>query len=195
MAGPNLPPDALRDLLAQTAAGDMAAFERLHHDTRAALHALAVRIACRHEVAEEIVQETFVKVWRHAGSFDPDKGSAFAWMVTILRHSAVDQLRLDVKHADAVCIDEHGDVAFNGATPDQIAIGRQEARRVANHLYRLRPSQRQALNLAYLQERTHEEISSIMQVPTGTVKSWVRRGLQHLRAQPPRVAGLESCAM
>lgn len=195
MAASSLPADVLRELLVRTSAGDVDAFERLHCGTRARLHALAMRMARRHEVAEEIVQETFVKIWRHAGSFDPDKGAAFAWMETILRHSAVDQLRLDVKHADAVCIDEHGDVAFNGATPDQIAIHRQEARRLANHLYRLRPPQRQALSLAYLQERTHEEISCIMQVPTGTVKSWVRRGLQHLRAQPARLVGIEGCAM
>lgn len=195
MARSSMPPEALRELLLRVGAGDIDAFEILHHGTRARLHALAVRMARRHEVAEEIVQETFVKVWRRAGSFDPDKGSAFAWMETILRHSAVDQLRMDVRHSDAVCIDDHGDVAFGGATPDQIAIDRQEARRLANHLYRLRPSQRQALSLAYLQERTHEEISCIMQVPTGTVKSWVRRGLQHLRAQPPRLAGIEGCTV
>jgi RNA polymerase sigma-70 factor, ECF subfamily len=173
-------PDAL---LAAVATGDRGAFAALYDQTSPRVHGTVLRVLRDPAQSEEVTQEVFLEVWRRAATFDPDRGSALAWMVTIAHRRAVDRVRSEQASRDR-------DAAVgSAATPtasDPVAEtveDRLERRRVHKALGVLSDLQRQSIELAYYDGLTYREVAERLGVPLGTVKTRMRDGLQRLRAE------------
>jgi RNA polymerase sigma-70 factor (ECF subfamily) len=169
-------------LLARTAAGDRDAFRALYDRYSAPLYSLAIRLVGNAADADELLQDAFVKIWRHAGSHDPRKSRPFTWAVTILRRTCIDHLRRRGSRPVTTPFDEDElPAAPSGANGAQAAEAREDAERLRGALAAVAPSQRRALELALFSEMTQAEIAQRLEQPVGTVKSWIRRGMLGLR--------------
>ncbi|KAB2838900.1 sigma-70 family RNA polymerase sigma factor [bacterium] len=161
--------------------GDAGAFAELYRATSAHLFALALRILRRREWAEEALQEGFSKIWRHASDYDRAKGAPLTWMGSIVRNTALDRLRRAKRESP---VDPEGPIQNlqdEGPGPfDQAAQG-MEAKALQRCLETLTQEQRESLSLAYWRGLTHIELAAALKKPLGTVKTWVRRGLDQLR--------------
>lgn len=171
----------LSQLLKQASRGDEQAFARLYDATSARVFGLAVRVVRDPAQAEEVAQEAFLEIWKTASRFDPAKGSAQAWMLTIVHRKSVDRVRSAeaATRRDATYHDQNQSVDHD-ATADA-AHASMEARRVRNALQSLTAVQREALELAYFGGYTHTEVASMLDLPVGTAKTRIRDGLIRLR--------------
>jgi RNA polymerase sigma-70 factor (ECF subfamily) len=177
MAGP----DPLAELLSATARGDRAAFARLYELTSGKLFALALGILRRRDWAEEVLQEAFIRLWRSAHRFDPAKGSAMSWMVTIVRNSALTALERRPREISAEDVGAAAEPADTAPDPLEQAMQSSQARALFECLQHLEEPQRRSIMLAYYEGLTHTELAARLAAPLGTVKSWIRRGLMHLK--------------
>ncbi|TXF11712.1 sigma-70 family RNA polymerase sigma factor [Pelomicrobium methylotrophicum] len=174
-------PDALAELLARCALRDEQALERLYRLTAPRLFSLALRMLKRRDWAEDLLQDCYIAVWRHAADYRTERGQALAWMAAILRNRALDWLRrLD---PETPLDDESAAHEPVGDEPGPLEHVQSSAmvRALQECLERLQPGQRQAIAFAYYQGLTHEELASRLGEPLGTVKTWIRRGLEQLR--------------
>ena len=167
-------------LLEACAGGDRAALQSLYTMTAPQLFGLALGILRSRDLAEDIVQDSFVLIWRHARSFDPARGTAMAWLGRIVRNQCFDALRRRGREAplDDTFMEKWEDPAPSPA--DLTALSR-DARRLRGCLEQLEDSPRQSLLLAYYQGLTFEEVAGRLKAPLGTVKSWIRRSLIRLK--------------
>lgn len=176
-------PDQLADLLARTALGERRSFEQLYRTTSAQLFGLILRIVKNKDTASEVLQESFIKIWNRAGDFSPHKASAMTWMGTIARNQAIDTLRRGnqqpVFHDQPV--DELHWLAEDAPGPDDNVHQEHQNLALRRCLGQLEGGQREAVLLAYFNGLTHEELAARLDRPLGTVKSWIRRGLQRLK--------------
>ena len=171
----------LNGLLKQAARGDEAAFARLYDATSSRVYGLAVRVVRDPAQAEEVAQEAFLEIWRTATRFDPDKGSATAWMLTIVHRKAVDRVRsAEAATRRDVSYHEQNRTIDHDATADA-AHASLEAHRVRSALGGLTPVQREAIELAYFGGYTHTEVAKLLDLPVGTAKTRIRDGLIRLR--------------
>ena len=175
----------IKALLLQAAArdhGSAEAFERLYRLAAPLLMGIALRIVRRTELAEEVLHESFVRIWQAAGGFDPLATRPVAWMVAIVRNRAIDmQASHDVSRVDAYD-DEALERLFDWSEGADEAEDRRRATRwLRDCLDRLQAAERQAIVLAYQHGLSHSELAAQLAKPLGTVKSWVRRGLASLR--------------
>ena len=173
--------DPLALLLAETAGGREASFARLYELTAGRLLSIARGIVGgRSDVAEEVVQESFLRVWRWAHQYDPAKGAAYAWLVRIVRNRALtarEQLHRREDCHDAL---EDDIVETNASDPADQAMRSEDARRVNGCLANLPANHRRSLSLVYFEGLTHRELAERLGVQLGTAKSWVRRGLEQM---------------
>lgn len=163
------------------AAGDMAALRGLYEAEASRMIAVARRIVRRTDIAEEVVQEAFLQIWRHAGRFDPALGSARAWIYAIVRNRALNVVR-DAKREDLVdeaVLEEVGQIRapVEADIMSRLAVGS----RLRRCLDTLDATRRESLLLAYVWGYSHGEIAGRLNVPLGTAKGWVRRGLAALK--------------
>lgn len=173
----------LMELLARTALADQRAFAELYRLTSAHLYAVALRILRESAAAEEVLQESFVSVWNHAGSYVAAKSQPFTWLTSIVRNRCLDQLRR--REVDTVTIDDEDEgmtLRDEGPTPLEMLVSSADARAVKACVEGLEGGQKQALALAFYRGLSHSELASQLKQPLGTVKSWVRRGLERLKA-------------
>jgi len=172
---------ALQDLLGAVAAGDQAAFQSLYQATSAKLFGVVLRLVARRDLAEEVLQETYLRIWDRAADYRSERGSPMAWMMTIGRNRAIDCRRRLWRERPFHSDDEA--VARPDPAPDPLdwAIAGAEARRVELCLEQLDKAQRDCLVLAICDGLTHDELSRRLERPLGTVKSWMRRGLDRLK--------------
>jgi RNA polymerase sigma-70 factor (ECF subfamily) len=176
----------LTDLLHACAQGRQAAFQALYREVSPQLFAILVRILKRRDLAEEALQDALLSVWRNAGSYSADKGAPMTWLVSICRYRALDMLRrekrevsLDTERED---LDEDGQQPLDGQViTDAVNVSKAEERKLDECMGRLNDGQQQSIRLAYVDGCTHEEIAQRIGSPVGTVKSWVRRGLESLK--------------
>jgi RNA polymerase sigma-70 factor, ECF subfamily len=175
---------ALEDLLVRTAAGDEAAFRMLYDRSAGRLFAACMRIARHRRMAEEMLQDSYVRIFQRAREFDPARGSALAWMIAIARSQAMDVIRLRLRE------DRPPDeLTLEAAEPG--ALGGIEAKFELSALGRclgeLADSERHAIILAYRDGLNYEQLSVLLGVPLETVKAEVGRGLKRLRdcLEPP----------
>jgi RNA polymerase sigma-70 factor (ECF subfamily) len=186
--------EALARWLARVALGDRRAFEQLYRATSGYLMAVAWRVLQRRQLAEEVLQDAFVKVWHSAGTYDARLGQPMTWLINIVRHRAIDVKRAratdSADHASGGDdLDSFADDAADGvdaaggiaAGPEQWLDASIRKARVDRCMGELTAAQRQALALAYYQGLTHQEIAEALETPLGTAKAWVRRGLTYLR--------------
>jgi RNA polymerase sigma-70 factor (ECF subfamily) len=172
--------DPLAELLAASARGDDRAFARLYGLTAAKLFALSLGILRQRDHAEEALQETYTRLWRFAHRYDPAKGPAMGWIVTIARNTALSALARrprDAAGADAPDFDQWASADPN---PLEQAMQSSAARALARCLQELEMAQRRTIMLAYFEGLTHVELAERLAAPVGTVKSWIRRGLARL---------------
>src|SRR5262245_10926087 len=167
-------------LLQACAGGDKTALHTLYKETAPQLFGLALRILRNRELAEEIVQDTFVLVWNNAHTFDPSRGTAMAWLARIVRNRCIDLIRRRGRETplDHTSIEAWEDP---GSSPADLAALSSDARRLHHCLDELEESPRKVLKLVYYEGMTYEEVAVHLGVPLGTVKSWVRRSLTRLR--------------
>lgn len=175
-------PQELADLLSRCALGDRAAFERLYRQTSAQLFGLTLRIVRDQDLAAEVLQEGFVKIWSHAGDFRPERATAMTWMGSILRNQAIDQIRRAAARPTLTePVEELHWLADEADGPQDQVEQAQQNRILHACLEQLEGPQRRAMVLAYFHGLTHEELAAHMDKPLGTVKSWLRRGLLRLK--------------
>jgi RNA polymerase sigma-70 factor (ECF subfamily) len=176
-----LTPETLAELLERVAAEDPAALRTLYDTAAPKLFGVALRILSRHEWAEEVLQDSFVNIWRYAGDYRRGLSAPMTWMSAIVRNRALDHLRR-VNPQETEWSDGLEDLVAS-ATPDPEALSAVslEARQLDGCMQQLEPAQRQAVALAYLRDLSHSEIADVLTVPLGTVKSWIRRGLSKLK--------------
>ncbi|HEX7966049.1 MAG TPA: sigma-70 family RNA polymerase sigma factor [Gammaproteobacteria bacterium] len=175
----------LTDLLHACAQGRQAAFQELYRQVSPQLFAVLLRILKRRDLAEEALQDALLSVWRNAGSYAADKGAPMTWLVSICRYRALDMLRRE-KREVSLETDADGDEdgalsALAGVQEDPVNVSRAEERRLEECMGRLNDGQQRSVRLAYVDGCTHEEIALRVGSPVGTVKSWVRRGLESLK--------------
>ncbi len=173
----------LMELLARTALADQRAFAELYRMTSAHLYAVALRILRDAGAAEEVLQESFVNVWHHAGSYVAAKSQPLTWLTSIVRNRCLDQLRR--REVETVTIDDEEEglaIAAEDPTPLEMLLSGADARAVGACVEALEQGQKQAIALAFFQGLSHSELAHHLREPLGTVKSWIRRGLERLRA-------------
>ena len=177
-----LPPSDADQLLA-VAQGDQEAIGRLYDRHQGTMYGLAIRITDDAGLAQDVVQEAMLGVWRNASRFDPARAKARTWMLALVHHRAIDALR---RRRASVALPEP-DVPPPAAlvVPDiwDDVVGRLDAMALREALGRVPAAQREVLELAYFAGRTQQEIASQVGIPLGTVKSRVRLGLLALRAE------------
>lgn len=171
-------------LAARSAAGDELAFAELYDLLAPMVYGLCRRILRSSTLAEEVTQDVFVELWRHAGRFDGERGSVRTWAAIISHRRAVDRVRRE-QHQREV---DHtvGDVGFlamdvESGRPEASVIQAELGRTVRNAMHRLDPQVRDVVHLAYYGGLTHVQIAEQLAVPVGTVKSRLYRGFHTLR--------------
>ncbi|HEX7498650.1 MAG TPA: sigma-70 family RNA polymerase sigma factor, partial [Candidatus Limnocylindrales bacterium] len=183
-------PDGLSDgqseaeLMRQVAAGEIGGLETLYDRYHSMAYALALRITTETGLAEDVVQDSFLGVWRNAARYAEAKGSVRGWLLAIVRHRAIDAMR---RQRASVAIGEEADEAVPAALtlPDiwpEVA-GRLDAEQIRLAMTALPPAQRDVIELAYFDGLTQREIAERTHAPLGTVKSRIRLGLASLRDQ------------
>ncbi|WP_188783634.1 ECF RNA polymerase sigma factor SigK [Nocardioides phosphati] len=171
----------LAALLRLSARGDEQAFATLYDAMSSRVYGLLLRVVRDPAQAEEVTQETFLEIWRTASRFDPSRGSAVAWMLTITHRKGVDRVRSaeSASRRDATYHRETQPVERDVTA--EAATASLEAGRVRQALETLTPTQREAVELAYLGGYTHTEVATMLELPLGTAKTRIRDGLIRLR--------------
>ena len=171
----------LAGLLRASALGDENAFAQLYDAVSARIYGLVLRVVRDPAQSQEVAQEALLDIWRTSARFDPARGSAVSWMLTIAHRKAVDRVRSAQASTDRE--DTYGS-RNQERTYDETAETvdrRLDAQRVRNALDSLTDTQRSAVELAYLGGYTHTEVASLLDVPLGTAKTRIRDGLIRLR--------------
>jgi RNA polymerase sigma-70 factor (ECF subfamily) len=168
--------DPLATLLAETAAGHERAFARLYELMGGRLFAVACRIVGRADFAEDVLQESFLRIWRSAHQYDPAKGPAQAWLVRIVRNRAL-SARTRAARYETGRSDLDEDLTSDAPDPAAQVMRSEEARRVNACLTNLPLNHRRSVAMVYFEGLTHQELAARLDVQLGTAKSWVRRGL------------------
>jgi RNA polymerase sigma factor (sigma-70 family) len=175
----------LAGLLSRIALADQRAFAELYRDTSSHLYAVALRILRESSAAEEILQEAYVSVWHHAGTYVVAKSQPLTWLTSIVRNRCLDHLRR--KELDTVTLSSDGedelvhDIPAAGPTPAELLLAGADAKSVRDCVDTLDAGPKQAIALAFFQGLSHAELAAHLREPLGTVKSWVRRGLERLK--------------
>jgi RNA polymerase sigma-70 factor, ECF subfamily len=173
------------DLIRRVAEGNAAAFTSLYGRYATSVYHAIFRILRNIDIAQEVHQEAFLRVWNQASTFQADKGTFAAWLHRIARNLALDELRHQrcrprlmtgdqstfINHT----MDARQDVEYH-------AIARVLGEATLEAIARLPPTQRQAVELAYLQEMTHREVAAVLNQPLGTIKSRISMGAAKIRA-------------
>jgi RNA polymerase sigma-70 factor (ECF subfamily) len=161
---------------------DVKAFEQLYDLHSRTVYSLVRRIIQQSSTAEEVVQDVFLQLWRNAAQYDSEKGPFVPWLLTLARNRALDHLRLKSERQ------RRREDLTEVMPPLAIAPGYEEildqkrrAERVQALMGSLHPRQKQAIELAYFEGLSHSEIAEALKEPLGTVKSWIRNGLQRLK--------------
>ncbi len=162
---------------------DETALEELYDRQSTAVYSLALRIVGDRAAAEDVLSDVFWRVWRRAETFDPRRGSPTAWLLTITRRRALDELRMGARRERRErSPDAMGEVPQERApSPEDEALAGEVQEHVREALSALPPEQRGPIELAYFEGLTHVEIADRLQEPLGTIKTRIRAGMQRLR--------------
>ena len=174
-------PDTAEVLLQRVARGDEAAFERLYDLVAPLVHGVALGVVRNPALAEEVTQEVLVEAWRTAPRFDPERGSARSWLLTMTRRRAVDRVRSVQASVDRDAAAGARDMERDVDVVSEAVEIRLEQQQVRRCLGGLTDLQREAVSMAFYAGHTHREVAHLLDVPLGTVKTRLRDGLIRLR--------------
>ncbi|OGB21545.1 MAG: hypothetical protein A3I66_00230 [Burkholderiales bacterium RIFCSPLOWO2_02_FULL_57_36] len=177
--------EQLTHLLARVGQGDHAAFEQIYKLTSSHLFGVALRLLKHRGHAEDVLQESYVNIWNHADSYAAGLATPMTWLISVVRNNSLDRLRSN-KTADKsrMTMLEEGDSHHGvdaGADPAALFLRASEGLRMRDCMTQLEAAQRQSLALTYYNGLSHAELAVHLRAPLGTVKAWVRRGLEKLR--------------
>jgi RNA polymerase sigma-70 factor (ECF subfamily) len=174
--------DAIAELMARCALRDQRAFADLYRQTSAKLYGVAIRILRRNDWAEEVLQESFVNIWNHIVEYSAARSAPMTWMTAIVRNRCLDWLRRPNLERGDEDYDLLVEAMPDNAVGPDIALGHsRDALALAECLKQLSGNQRQTIMLAYAHGLSHGELAEHLKQPLGTVKTWIRRGLERLR--------------
>ncbi len=166
-------------LLHAVSRGDRDAFFTLYQRTSAKLYGICLRLLRSEAEAQEALQDAYVLVWQKAAQFDGAKASAITWLSTVARNKSIDRLRRRTPVSDA--IESAADVEDDSPSAFEVVASAQDAARLGHCLEELDERARAMIRAAFLDGATYPDLAEREQVPLGTMKSWIRRGLQRLR--------------
>ena len=167
-------------LLARIAHRDVAAFEEIYARYSRSVYSLALRLLGDRQVAQEVAQEIFLSIWRGASGFDPDRGSARSWVLSLSHHKTVDALRRMRRCETAPLATAATNLSPVNPITDE-TIRSLESETIRQALLALSSEQREAIVLAYYGGFTQQEIAARLEIPLGTVKTRTRDGILRLR--------------
>jgi RNA polymerase sigma-70 factor (ECF subfamily) len=171
--------DDVASLLEAAGRGDSAAFAQFFDATQRLVRGIILRVVRDRALAEEVTQDVYLELWRHAPRFEKDRGSARSWTTTIAHRRAVDRVRSEQARRDRelrheVVVDLTTDPA------DEFGDAAEQAR-VRDALDQLSSIQREAIKLAYYEGNTYQQVARLLDIPEGTAKTRIRDGLVKLR--------------
>jgi len=186
------PDTTLIALIDRVALADEKALRELYELTSSKLYGVAVRVVTNREWAEDVLQEAFINIWRIAGDYKATLSPPMAWMALVVRSRGLDFLRRRaseradrMQELDDVISDT---VAGDSPNPMDTAQASQQAKALHNCLSLLDNKQREVVSLAYMRDMSHNQLAEQLKLPLGTVKTWIRRGLEQLRGCMAKLA-------
>jgi len=186
------PDTALIALIDRISLADEKALRELYELTSPKLYGVAVRVVTNREWAEDVLQEAFINIWRIAGDYRSTLSPPMAWMALVVRSRGLDFLRRraseradKMQELDDVISDT---VAGDSPNPMDTAQASQQAKALHDCLSLLDNKQREVVSLAYMRDMSHNELAAQLKLPLGTVKTWIRRGLEQLRGCMAKLA-------
>ncbi|WP_031525942.1 RNA polymerase sigma factor [Dyadobacter crusticola] len=153
-------------------------FDYLYENYSAPLYGIVLKIVKSEDNAADVLQDTFLKIWKNIGSYQPEKGTLFTWILNVARNTAIDKLRGEVKLARMIKLHAVPEHELNSKLAFYPAAANFDIKQLVDNLL---PERRTLIDLVYFQGYTHEEASEYLCLPLGTVKSRVRKALQDLR--------------
>ena len=182
---PESPDSQLIALLDRVALADESALKALYELTSSKLYGVAVRVVTNREWAEDVLQEAYLNIWKVAGTYQATLSPPMAWMGLLVRSRGLDFLRRRasdradrMQELDDVISDT---VAGDSPNPMDTTQASEQAWALHQCLSQLENKQREVVSLAYLRDLSHSELAEQLRLPLGTVKTWIRRGLEQLR--------------
>lgn len=169
-------------LLAAIAGRDQASFARFYDLTSRATFAVVLRILRDYGLAEEVMHDVYLQIWNQAGAYSAERGTPFAWLMTIARSRAIDRIR-SARHRqrESETLGNVFGFAASIEDPEEASLFAEKRRLIRQALRSLSPEQRQVIEIAYFNGLTQTEISERLGIPLGTVKTRLRAGLMRLR--------------
>jgi len=173
--------EALRDAMVRLAEGDQAALEQIYNATRVKLFGICFRILGDQKEAEDALQDVYVNLWQRADRYDPERASPISWLSTFARNRAVDRLRTGKVRAGAVTVDEAMPLPDEAPLADTLLVDAERDAQIHKCIEELDPNTRKHIRSAFFDGYTYAQLAERADVPLGTMKSWIRRGLNKLR--------------
>ncbi len=174
------------DLMQLVRENDPAAFAVVYERHASVAFSLAFRMCGKQGLAEDVVQEAFLSLWRSGSRYDRTRGSVRTWVLGIVHNRAIDALRRSVVQDRGKVSDEGIEEHLEAPERTEVEVGRrEEAREIRTALEGLPADQSRVIELAYYGGFTHSEIASMLDTPVGTIKGRMRLGLQKMRSQLP----------
>lgn len=170
----------LGEALACVADHDLNALRRVYDLTSTKLFGICLRVCGDRSGAEDVMQDVLIKIWTHSATYDPARSSPITWLCAIARNSSIDWLRANDRQPSGPSAPNY-EVADNSVGAEQGLLDRQEDEQLHLCLERLEERQRFCIRAAFFDGVTYADIAKQIDTPLGTVKTWVRRGMQHLR--------------
>ncbi|MFM7404935.1 MAG: sigma-70 family RNA polymerase sigma factor [Erythrobacter sp.] len=174
--------EALRDAMVRLGAGDQAALEEIYRATRVKLFGICLRILGDRKEAEDALQDVYFNLWQRADRYDPARASPIAWLATFARNRAIDRLRSGKVRGNAVAVEEAAPIADESPLADALLVDAEQAAQIYKCLGTLDNRTQSQIRAAFFEGYTYAQLAEAADVPLGTMKSWIRRGLQRLRA-------------
>ncbi len=174
--------EALKAAMARLADGDRSALEDIYRATRVKLFGICLRILGDRKEAEDALQDVYVNLWQRADRYDPTRASPISWLATFARNRAIDRLRTGKVRGGAVPVEEAAPLPDQAPLADSLLVDAEQTAQIHTCLEGLDENARGHIRAAFFDGKTYAELAETADVPLGTMKSWIRRGLQRLRA-------------
>ena len=174
--------ERLRAAMVRLGEGDSAALEEIYRATRVKLFGICFRILGDRKEAEDALQDVYINLWQRADRYDPERASPISWLATFARNRAIDRLRTGKVRGGAVPVEEAAPLPDTMPLADALLVDAERSAQIHICIASLDERTQTHIRSAFFEGYTYAELAERAEVPLGTMKSWIRRGLQKLRA-------------